>query len=100
MKWKFDVDCRCLLRAREGVRVRCDVMLQKELLPLLVTLRRVGEVKDACEMEKAVGEDKVVFVDSRVVVDKVFQASGCGVNVSVKLLVLGCWELCGVELVC
>ena len=33
MKWKFDVDCRCLLRAREGVRIRCNVMLQKELLP-------------------------------------------------------------------
>ena len=76
MKWKFDVDCRCLLRAREGVRVRCDVMLQKELLPLLVTLRCVGEVKDACEMEKAMGEDKVVFVDSWVVVYEVFSVPG------------------------
>ena len=54
MEWKFDVDCGCLLRAREGVRVRCDVMLQKELLPMLVTLRGVGEVKDACEMEKEI----------------------------------------------
>ena len=100
MEWKFDVDCGCLLRAREGVRVRCDVMLQKELLPLLVTLRGVGEVKDACEMEKAMGKDKVVFVNGWVVVYEVFQASGCGVNVPVKLLMLGCWELCGVESVC
>ena len=99
MKWKFDVDCRCLLRAREGVRIRCNVMLQKELLPLLMALRCVGEVKDAGEMKKAMCEDKVVFVNSWVVVYEVFQASGCGVNVAVKLLVLGCWELCGVELV-
>ena len=91
MKWEFDVDCRCLLRAREGVGVRCDVMLKKELFPLLMTLRCVGKVKNACEMEKTVGEDEVVFVDSWVVMYEVFQASGCSVDVPVKLLVLGCW---------
>ena len=100
VKWKFDVDCWCLLCARKGVGVRCDVVLQKELLPMLVTLRGVGEVKDAGEMEKAVGKDEVVFVNRWVVMYEVFQASGCGVNVPVKLLVLGCWELCGMELVC
>ena len=36
MKWEFDVNCRCLLGAREGVRVRCDVMLLKEPFPLLM----------------------------------------------------------------
>ena len=99
MKWEFDVDCRCLLRARECVGIRCNVMLQKELLPLVVALRCVGEVKDAGEMEKAMSENKVVFVNGWVVVYEVFQASGCGVNVTVKLLVFGGWELCGVELV-
>ena len=33
------------------------------------------------------------------VVYEVFQASGCGVNVPVKLLVLGCCKFRGVELV-
>ena len=75
-------------------------MLQKELFPLLMPLRCIGKVKDACEMEKAVGEDEVVFVDGWMVVDEMFQASGCSVNVFVKLLVLGCWKLCGVEEVC
>ena len=76
------------------------MVLQKELLPMLVTLRGVGEVEDAGEMEKAVGKDEVVFVNRWVMVYEVFQAPGCGVNVSVKLLVLRCWEVCGVELVC
>ena len=31
-----------------------------------------------------------MFVNGWVVVYEVFQASGCGVNVSVKLLMLGC----------
>ena len=66
------------------------MVLQKELLPMLVTLRGVGEVKDAGEMEKAVGKDEVVFVNRWMVMYEVFQASGCGVNVPVKLLVLGC----------
>ena len=56
-------------------------------------------MKDAGEMKKAMSENKVMFVNSWVVVYEVFQAPGCGVNVSVKLLVLGCCELCGVELV-
>ena len=47
MKWKFNVDCRCLLRAGEGVGFWCDVMLLKELLPLLMALGGAGEVKDA-----------------------------------------------------
>ena len=64
-----------------------------------MALRSVGEVKDVGEMKKAMGENKVVFVNGWMVVYEVFQASGCGVNVSVKLLVLGCCELCGVELV-
>ena len=45
------------------------------------------------------GENEVVFFNGGVVVYEVFQASGCGVNVSVKLLVLGCCELSGVEFV-
>ena len=64
-----------------------------------MALRCVGEMKDAGEMKKAMGENKVMFVNSWVVVYEVFQASGCGVNVSVKLLVLRCCKLCGVELV-
>ena len=96
MKWKFNVDCRCLLRAREGVGFWCDVMLLKELLPLLMALRGAGEVKDAGEVKKAMGEDRVVFVNGGMVVYEVFQASGC---VSVKLLVLGCCKFSGVELV-
>ena len=99
VKWKFNVDCRCLLRARESVGFWCDVMLLKELLPLLMALRGVGEVKDAGEVKKAMGEDKVVFVNGWMVVYEVFQESGCGVNVSVKLLLLRCCKLCGVELV-
>ena len=38
-KREFDVNCRCLLGAREGVRVRCDVMLLEELFPLLMVAR-------------------------------------------------------------
>ena len=64
-----------------------------------MALGSVGEVKDAGEMKKAMGENKVVFVNGWVLVYEVFQASGCGVNVAVKLLVLGCCKLCGVELV-
>ena len=64
-----------------------------------MALRCVGEMKNAGEMKKAMGEHKVMFVNSWVVVYEVFQASGCGVNVSVKLLVLRCRKLCGVELV-
>ena len=56
VKWKFNVGCRCLLRAREGVGFWCDVMLLKELLPLLMALRGAGEVKDAGEVKKAMGE--------------------------------------------
>ena len=99
MKWKFDIDRRCLLRAGEGVGFWCDVMLLEELLPLLMSLGGAGEVKDAGEVKKAMGENEVVFFNGGVVVYEVFQTSGCGVNVSVKLLVLGCWELSGVELV-
>ena len=64
-----------------------------------MALRGVGEVKDAGEVKKAMGEDKVVFVNGWMVVYEVFQASGCGVYVSVKLLVVRCCKLCGVELV-
>ena len=64
-----------------------------------MALRCVGEVENAGEMKKAMGEDEVVFVNGWVVVYEVFEASGCGVNVTVKLLVLGCCKLCGVELV-
>ena len=64
-----------------------------------MALRCVGKVKDAGEMKEAMGENNVMFVNSWVVVYEVFQTSGCGVNVTVKLLVLGCCKLCGVELV-
>ena len=42
-------------------------MLQKELLPLLMALGSVGEVKDAGEMKKAMGENRCWDVVSCVV---------------------------------
>ena len=56
-------------------------------------------MKNAGEVEKAVGVDEVLLVDGRAVVDKVFEACRSGVYMLVVTVVLCGCELVSCELV-
>ena len=66
---EFDVDRWCLLSAEPCVWVWCDMMLLKEMFPPMVLGGSAMEVEDACEVEKAMRKDEMMFVKCWAVVN-------------------------------